>query len=48
MARIFSRDIVLAIREMLERHWGTAEIAAKLNLDATDVQTIIDIINAVT
>jgi hypothetical protein len=44
----FSRDLILSIREMLERHWNTAEIAAKLNLDATDVQTIINIINSVT
>jgi hypothetical protein len=44
----FSRDLILSIREMLDRHWGVADIAAKMNLDITDVQTIIDIINAVT
>jgi len=44
----FSRDLILSIREMLERHWSAADIAAKMNLDASDVQTIIDIINAVT
>jgi DNA-directed RNA polymerase specialized sigma subunit len=44
----FNRDLIMSIREMLERHWNTAEIAAKLNLDATDVQNIINIINSVT
>jgi len=46
--KTFSRDLILSIREMLDRHWNALEIAAKLNLDASDVQTIIDIINAVT
>jgi len=44
----FTRDIILAVREMLERHWSIGDMAAKLGIDANDVQTIIDIINAVT
>lgn len=39
-----TRDMVLAIREMMER-WNVAEIAAKMNLDAADVQMIVDLIN---
>ena len=36
--------IVNAVREMLDRHWDVYEIAAKLNLDVTLVQQIIDLL----
>lgn len=39
-----SRDLVLAVKEMMER-WNVVEIAAKMNLDPTDVQMIVDLIN---
>lgn len=41
-----TRDLILAVKEMMER-WNAIEIAAKMNLDAADVQAIIDIINNV-
>ena len=40
-----TRDLLSAVREMLDRHWNLGDIAAKLNLDPTDVQTLIDVIN---
>ena len=39
-----TRDLVLAVKEMMER-WNAVEIAAKMNLDPTDVQMIVDLIN---
>jgi hypothetical protein len=44
----FSRDIIMAVREMMERHWSLADMSARLGIDANDIQTIIDIINQVT
>ena len=43
----YSRDLILAVREMLERHWSIYEIAARMNLDPDDVQTIVEIIKNV-
>jgi len=40
----YSRDLILAVREMLERHWNVYEIASRMNLDVGDVQTIVEII----
>jgi len=40
----YSRDMILAVREMLERNWNVYEIAARMNIDASDVQSIIEII----
>lgn len=37
-------DIVLAIREMLDRHWDVVEIATKLKIDVTLVQQVIDML----
>lgn len=39
-----SRDLILVVKEMMER-WNVVEIAAKMNLDPTDVQMIVDLIN---
>lgn len=39
-----TRDLILAVKEMMER-WNVVEIAAKMNLDPTDVQMIVDLIN---
>jgi len=44
MAKI-SHDLILAVREMLERHWTIADMAAKLNVDPDDVQLVVNIIN---
>lgn len=40
-----TRDLIGAVREMLERHWDVVDIAHKMNLDPSDVQIIINIIN---
>lgn len=37
-------QVVLAVREMMERHWDVYEIAAKMKLDVSVVQAIIDMI----
>lgn len=42
-----SHDAIAAVREMMERNWSIAEMAAKLNLDYDDVRLIVDIINQV-
>lgn len=44
MAKI-SHDLVMAVREMLDRHWSVADMAARLNIDPEDVRTILEIIN---
>lgn len=38
------REIVAAVREMMERHWDVYEIAAKMKLDVSLVQSIIDML----
>ncbi len=43
--KITNHDLVMAVREMLERHWSAAEMAAKLNIDPDDVRLILEIIN---
>lgn len=40
-----TRDLIMAVREMMDRHWSLTEIAAKLNLDYSDVKMIADIID---
>ena len=35
-------DIVMAVREMVERHWDVYQIATKLKLDPILIQQIID------
>lgn len=42
---MFTRDMVLAVREMLERHWDVYTIATRLKLDPHTVQQVIDFIN---
>jgi len=37
-------DIVMAVKEMLDRHWDVYEIATKLKIDITVVQAIIDLL----
>jgi hypothetical protein len=46
MAKI-SHDLIMAVREMLERHWSIADMAAKLNVDYDDVRIIVELINQV-
>jgi hypothetical protein len=42
------KDLIDAVREMLERHWDSAAIASKIGIDHTTVLQIIDIINGLT
>ena len=45
--RSWNQELVLAVREMLERHWDVYDIASKLRLDPYLVQSIIDLINSI-
>ena len=40
-----TRDLLLQVREMMERKWDALEIASRMNLDVDDVRTIIDVVN---
>ena len=42
-----SHDIVMAVKEMLERNWSVVDMAAKLNIDPDDVRLALEIINQV-
>ena len=42
---LFAKDLILQVKEMLERHWDTATIAARLKVDPYTVQAVIDFIN---
>lgn len=42
---MISRDIVLSVREMLERHYSVSDIAAKLNISVDLVRQAMDFIN---
>ena len=35
-------DIILAVREMLERHWDVYTIASRMKVDPVIIQQIID------
>lgn len=39
-----TKDLILSIREMLERHLDVLEIAHRMGMDPSDVQMIIQII----
>lgn len=45
MIRTVSRELMMSVREMMERGWNAVEIAHKMNLDPNDIQMIINIIN---
>jgi hypothetical protein len=42
---MISRDIVLSVREMLERHYSVSDMAAKLNISVEVVQMAMNFIN---
>jgi len=42
---VINRDIILAVREMTDRHFTVSDIAAKLNISVEFVQMAIDFIN---
>ena len=37
-------DLMMAVKEMLERHWGIYEIASKLKIDVELVKAIVDLL----
>jgi hypothetical protein len=42
---MINRDIILSVREMLERHYTVSDMAAKLNINVEVVQMAMDFIN---
>lgn len=42
---MFNRELVAAVREMMERHWDVYQIAAKMRLDPATIQAIVDFVN---
>ena len=44
---MFNRELVAAVREMMERHWDVYQIAAKMRLDPATIQAIVDFVNNV-
>ena len=40
-----TRDLLLQVREMMERKWDCVEIAHKLNIDPNDVRMMVELIN---
>lgn len=45
--RTWNQEIILSVREMLDRHWDVYDIASKLKLDPYTVQAIVDFITSV-
>ena len=39
------RDIILSVREMMDRHFTVSDMAAKINISVEMVQQAIDLIN---
>ena len=42
---MIKRDIILSVREMMDRHFTVSDMAAKLNISVEMVQQAIDLIN---
>jgi hypothetical protein len=42
--KITHHDLVLAVREMLDRHLDVYEMASRLKVDITVIQSIIDLL----
>lgn len=40
-----TRDVIAAVRELMERHLDVIEISTKLKIDPSQVQAAIDLIN---
>lgn len=41
-------DLVLSVKEMLDRHWDVYTMASRLHMDPVTVQAIVDFINNIT
>lgn len=44
---MFTKSLIAAVREMMERHWDAYEIASKMKIDPYTIQAVIDFINNV-
>lgn len=42
---MITRDMIQAVKEMLERHWDVYTMAQRLRMDPYVVQQIVDFIN---
>lgn len=42
---LFTRDLILQVKEMLERHWDVYTMASRLKLDPYVVQAVVDFLN---
>ena len=42
---MIKRDIILSVREMMDRHFTVSDMAAKLNISVEMVQQAINFIN---
>jgi len=42
---VYTKDMILQVKELLERHFSAMEIAHRLKLDPYAVQAIIDTVN---
>jgi plasmid maintenance system antidote protein VapI len=38
-------DLVMAVKELLERHWDVTEIASKLHIDINTIKAIVDLLS---
>jgi hypothetical protein len=45
MERYMNRDLILAVRELLDRHLDLYEIASRLKVDVTLIQQILDVLS---
>ena len=47
MLKSYSRDLILSVRELLERRLEIFDIASRLNIDVEDIRAILEIINQI-
>ena len=43
----YSRDFILQVRELMERHLDVLEIAHRLHIDPSDITAIVEIIKQI-
>jgi len=41
---MYKRDLILAVKEMLERHWSVADMASRLHENVSVIQSIVDLL----
>jgi hypothetical protein len=47
MALKYTRDIILQVREMLERNLDVLEIAHRMHIDPSDIHAVVEIIKQI-